>query len=359
MGSPKKSLILTKGLRVAVLIGIIGMVGSVYTWQTPMYPIYHIYEYEGDVILFDGFPMLEIAVPSEGKIVIEGLTTNGTPIMIELYESWWSNDPIATIENVTDIRNVFLAGAASNEASLPVFRISRYDNQSVLVSLSIRFWGTYPSTDYLVVGPSIFTVLVIPLLYAIHKHWGQTPTRRGWAILIIIVLSAGLITPVLVYNYSGWGTILRHDDVQDMQVHSFSLNTTNPTHEFNTSIETGPDAFMRIANFTTGNVPVAITIILDNDSRQLNLSSVKTITPSLLQFEFPKENVSELTVRLSRLALDATVNMSIETVLNVWEPWNDPLLFILSAYIGLIALIAAIIIPDEKEHLDSDVPSES
>jgi len=34
-------------------------------------------------------------------------------------------------------------------------------------------------------------------------------------------------------------------------------------------------------------------------------------------------------------------------------------LFILSAYIGLIALIAAIIIPDEKEHLDSDVPSES
>jgi hypothetical protein len=46
MGSPKKSLPLSNGLKVATLLGVIRIVAFLYTQMTPMYPIYHVWNYD-------------------------------------------------------------------------------------------------------------------------------------------------------------------------------------------------------------------------------------------------------------------------------------------------------------------------
>ena len=358
MGSSKKSLTLSPGLKVAVLLGVIGIVASFYTQVTPMYPIYQVWKYDRDVVLSDDFPMLEIIYPFADKVVIERLATNGSPIMIKLYETYFSNNVTATLENVTDIRDVFLVGAGSIRTSSSLFRLSRYDNQSVQVNLSFRVWGTYVSTDNISIG-SPFSLLIVPLIIMVFDHWGQLPIRRGYAILLLLLLSAVLITPFIVYTYNGWGTLLRQDEVQDVEFHSFSLNTTYPIHEFNVSVDANSKAFIRIANLTTGNVTVAMTVTLNGNDTALNQSSVKTLSPNPLQFEFLAEHVLEFTVRLSRVTHDALVNLSIQTVMDVWKPWRDRVMYDITAVLGVFVAIVAFMIPNKVEPRDSDVLPEA
>jgi hypothetical protein len=358
MGSSKKILKLSIILKLAVLLGVIGIVAALYTQMSPMYPIYQVWKYDEEVVLSDDFPMLEIIYPFADKVVIEGLTTNGSPIMIKLYETYFSDNPTATLENVTYIRDVFLVGAGSIHTSSSLFRLFRYDNQSVQISLSFRVWGTYISTDYITIG-SPFPLLVVPLIIMVFNHWGQLPNRRGYAILILLLLSAVLIAPFIVYTYNGWGTLLRQDEVLDVQVYSFSLNTTDPIHEFNMSIDANSEAFIRIANLTTGNVTVAMTVTLNGNDTALNLSSMKTSSLGPLQFEFPAEGVSEVCVQLSRVAVDSVVNLTIQTVVDVWKPWKDRVAYDLSAAIGVFVMIVAFMVPNEEKLCDSDLPSES
>jgi hypothetical protein len=357
MGSPNKTLELSLRLKVVILIGAFGIVTSLYTQVTPMYPIYHVWSDNRSVVLSDDFPMLEIIYPFADKLVIESLTTNGSPIMIKVYESYFSTSPIAIIENVTDIQNVFLVAAGSIQTSSSLFRLFRYDNQSVLVNLSYRVWGTYVSTDYITLG-SPFVLLIVPLVIVVFSHWGQRPTKREYIILLLLFLGGVLIAPFFVYAYNGWGTILRYDDVQDVQVHSFSLNTTEPIHEFSVSFDISPEAFIRIANLTTGNITVAMNITLNEDGVSLNLSSVRAIPPCSMQFEFPAEGVSGVTVRFARVTLDTIVNLSLEIIVDVWRPWKDRVPYDLSAVTGVPIAIVAFVIPKKEESQDSIEPSE-
>ena len=93
MEGTKKSLHLSRGLIVVILLGVIGIAASPFTMMlTPMYPIYRIGErIEEEYVLNDDFSMLEFCQPLADKIVIEELTTNGTPVVIKLYESYFSN----------------------------------------------------------------------------------------------------------------------------------------------------------------------------------------------------------------------------------------------------------------------------
>jgi hypothetical protein len=353
MGSPKKTLKLTLSRKVAVLIGVIGIVTSLYTLLNPSYPIYHVWHDDIDVVLYDDFPMLEIVYPFADKVVIEGLTTNGSPILIKVYESYISDTPIAILENVTDVQDVFLVGAGFPATGCSLFRLFRYDNQSVLVNLSYRVWGANPSTDYFVFGFSPFEILIVPLVIVAITSWGQLPDRRGLAILLLLLLGGTLIAPLMVYIYNGWGTTLRYDDVQDVQVHGFSLNSTDPIHEINVSFNVSPESFIRIADLTTGNVTVAMNITLNEDGASLNLSSIRAVPPCSMQFEFPAEGVSGVTVHFARVALDAMVNLSLETVVDVWRPWIDRVPYDLSAVTGVLIVIVALVIPRREESQDS------
>jgi len=322
-----------------------------------MYPIYHVWSYDRDVVLSDDSPMLEIIYPFADKLVIESLTTNGSSILINVYESYFSTSPVAILENVTDIQNVFLVAAGSIQTSSSLLRLFRYDNQSVQVNLSYRVWGTYVSTDNITIG-SPFLLLIVPLVIVVFSHWRQQPTKRGYIILLLLLLGGVLIAPLFVYTYNGWGTILRYDDVLDVQVHSFSLNSTYPIHEFNVSFDVSPEAFIRVVDLTTENITVAMNITLNEDGVSLNLSSVRAVPPGSMQFEFPAEGVSGVTVRFARVALDTIVNLSLETVVNVWRPLNDRMPYDLSAATGMLVAIVAFVIPRREESQDSIAFSE-
>lgn len=357
MGSSNKTLELSLRLKVVILIGAIGIVTSLYTQITPMYPIYHIISDDRDVVLSDDSPMLEIIYPFADKLVIESLFTNGSPIMIKVYESYFSTSPIAILENVTDIRNVFLVAAGSIQTSSSLLRLFRSDNQSVQVNLSYRVWCTYVSTDNISIG-SPFVLLIVPLVIVVFSHKGQQPTKRGYIILLLLLLGGVLIAPLFVYTYNGWGTILRYDDVQDIEIHSFSLNSTDPIHEFNVSFDVSPEAFIRMVDLTTGNITVAMNITLNEDGVSLTLSSVRAVPPCSMQFEFPAESASDATVRFARVALDTIVNLSLETVVDVWRPWKDRVPYDLSAVTGVSIAIIAFVIPKNEESQDSTELSE-
>jgi hypothetical protein len=168
--------------------------------------------------------MFEFASPFADKIVLEELTTNGSPVTIKLYNTYSSEDPNTIIQNITEIRDIFLVGSSSEASIAPVFRISRYRNESVRITIIFRSWGSYPSTDNITMGPSIFLVLALPLAWSMYKNWGYRLDRRGYVILFLIILSGILIAPVLVYTYNGGSALLRQDEVQDVRTFSFMLN---------------------------------------------------------------------------------------------------------------------------------------
>jgi hypothetical protein len=358
MEGTKRTLQISRGLMIAVLLGVIGIVASPYTQMlTPMYPIYHTDAHEEDWVLYDGFPMLEYWQPLADKIVIEELTTNGTPVVIKLYETHFSNTSVAILQNITHVRDISIVGTRSESSGAAVIRIYRQGNQSAQVNVTIQFWYRYPSTDNLIgVWPSLSMFLVIPLVYSIFKRWGRKPTRRGYTILFLVVISGILITPFLVYNFNGWGSLLRHDAVQSIQTYNLALNVSNPIEEFNVTVEfTDPETFCRITNITTDGVPVAITITSDGSGAELGLTNITASFPSQLQFEFPRETISGYTVQLSRLTQNTTVSLSIETVRDVWAPWYDPVPYYLSAFFGLVIFMSLLVIP-QKTELSSITP---
>lgn len=351
MGGSDKTLVLTRRLSLVILIGFIGIAASPFTsLYSPMYPMYLISEYNEQFTLNDEFPMFEFVSIIVDKLVIEELTTNGSPVVINLYSPYDSEYPAAIIQNVTEIRDVFLVGISSEESRDPVFRITRDSNQSVQMTIRLRSWRTYPSTDYLVSGPSILLVLALPLLYVMYKNRGFRPDARGYAMICMILVSAILMAPLLVYTYNHGGAPIRHDLVQEVRTHEFQLNASNPFLEFTESIESGdPDTFVRIANFTTNDVLVAITIIPEGVTEGVELQIVTNISSSLLQFELPRENLTGFTVQLNRIAEDVVVVLSVERVRDVWTPWIDPMLYYLSCTAGLTLMVIVLVFPQKSE----------
>jgi hypothetical protein len=110
---------------------------------------------------------------------------------------------------------------------------------------------------------------------------------------------------------------------------------------------TDSEIFSRIVNLTTNGVPVAITILSGGGSATLGLTNITTLSQNELQFEFPRETVSEYTVRLSRLAQNTTISFSIESVQDVWAPLRDPIPYYQSAVIGLAIFVTVLAVPQK------------
>lgn len=350
MGGSDRTLVITRRLSVVILIGLIGVAASPYTsLYFPMYPIYHISEFDENFVLDDEFPMFEFISIFADKVVIEELTTNGSPVIISLYSTYVSEYPCAILQNVTELRDVFLVGVNSEDTGDPTFRITRYSNQSVQLTIQFTSWRTYPSTDYLVSGPSILLVLALPLLIVMYKHRGLRPDKRGYVIIFMILISAILIAPLLVYTYNHGGEPTRHDLVQEVQAYEFQLNVSNPFLEFTESIESlDTDTFVRIANFTTNDVLITITIIPEGIAEGVELQTVTNVSTPL-QFELPRENLTGFTVRLNRISEDAVVALSVETVRDVWTPWKDPMPYYQACVTGLALMAIVLVFPQGRK----------
>ena len=348
MEGSTKDLVLSRRLSLVLLIGFIGIFASPFTQQYgPSYPVYSIHLFHENLVLNDDFPVFEIAYPLADKIVIEGLTTNSSPVTVLMYNAYFSQVPHAIIHNITEIQDIFLVGAASEISGGPAIRISRYSNQSVQLSIAFCIWGTYPSTDYIVMGPSIFLVLAIPLAYSLHRFWGYRLNKTGYGILILIILSAVLIAPFLVYTYNNGGTLVRHDEIQDTRSYSFMLNASNPRKEFHVSIDNvSTSTFVRISLINTSGTPVSIRVDLNEEPAQtLHLSNITIPSLSCIQIELPRENATGFTLRFDWIGQNANVNFSIETVNDVWAPWIDPVPYYQSGCIGLAVSVITLVIP--------------
>jgi len=349
-------LVLTRGLSLVILIGLIGMAASLFTQMyVAVYPVYHVFVFDDDLVLNDDFSTFEFMFPSADKIVIEELTTNESPVIINLYSTYDSENPSAIIQNVTEIRDVFLVGTRSEDSIDPIFRVTRYGNQSVQMSIKLKCWGTYPSTDYLVMGPSILLVLALPLYYSVYKNRGKRPNLRGYAIIFLIIISAVLLTPLVVYTYNHGDVPIRHDEVQDVRNYQFKLNASTPILEFTESLELeDSDSFVRIANLSTNSVIVGITVIHEGDTEGVELHTVTELPSNPLQFELPRENLTGFTVQFNRIAEDATIDLTVETVRDVWAPWIEPTPYYLAATLGLALFVAILIFPQTTETQKSD-----
>ena len=343
MEGSRESLILSKLLRLITLLGVIGIAASPSTTLLyPMYPIYHTQEFEDGFVLNDEFPTREIHPFMADKIVIEELMTNGSAVVIQLYGGWFFDTWIATLRNVTRIQDIYLVDAPSESSGSGVIRISREDNQSVQVNVRMRLWGTYVSTDYLITSPSIFLLLAAPLIYSVVKNRGHKPTRSGYVALLLLVISGLLISPILVYTYNGGYSILRHDEVLAVQRYGLALNVSDSVRAFNVTVESiDSGMFSRIANISTNGIPVALTISSESAGK-LGLTNLTALSSDQLQFEFPRDSLSEYTIQFSRIAQNTTVTLSVETVRDVWAPWIDPLPSYYSAATGLVIFAVAL-----------------
>ncbi len=349
MESSRGLLTLSRLLRLIILLGVIGIAASPPTSQSSMYPIYDMNVSEDDFILSDAFPMQELIFPFADKIVIEELVTNGSAVVIELYETYYSNTSVAGLRNVTRIQDVCPVGIPSEYLRGVFIRISRQDNQSVLVTYRIRTWHQYASTDNIWVGPSVFMLLALPLIYPIVKNRGQKLTSSGHPILLLLVMSGLLTSPILVYTYNGGSSLLRHDEVLTTQTYSLVLNASDPVRAFNVTVESvDSGTFTRIANFSTSGTPVGLTV-LSRGVEVLGLTNLTALSRSQLQFEFPRDSSSGYAIQFSRLAQDTTVSLSLETVRDVWEPWIDPVPYYASAIIGLALFAVALALPDKHD----------
>ena len=139
--------------------------------------------------------------------------------------------------------------------------------------------------------------------------------------IFVILISAILMAPLSVYTYNHGGEPHRYDLLLDVQTYQFQLNASNPFTEFTELIELdGSDTFLRIADFTTNDVLIAITIIPEGAAGGVELQTVTNVS-SPLQFELPREDLTEFTVQLNRIAEDTVVDLSVELVRDVWKPW--------------------------------------
>jgi hypothetical protein len=343
-----------------ILIGIIGIATSPYTdLAYPIYPISHVTDYDEYFILGDEYPMYEFGPWFVNKIAIAELTTNGSPVTIKLYADYDYEYPSAIIQNVTEIQDVIVIGKGIAYYEEPFFQIVRSGNESVEVTIKFRFWWEYISTDAIMLRPSPFLLLVIPLAYITYKNWGSRPDARGYASLFIILISALLISSLLVFKYNYRDVPLRHELVQDVRTYQFKLNASSPLIEFNESIELGDsDSWVRIANISTNEVPVAITISPEGVFGGIEFETLTNVTSNPLGFELPGENLTEFAVQLRRIAQDTVIDLSIETVGEVWLPNMDPVPYYLSCVAGIALMVIVLVFPQKsKAPLSDDVPT--
>jgi hypothetical protein len=330
---------------VIFLLGMIATIASPFTQMvSPRNSDFGFYEYHNDFTLTDVYPIGYFGFTVSGeKIVIEELVTNGSPVVIELLEYHMANTSDAILQNVTHIQHVNIVGTGSIDILLPVFRVTRQDNSSVQVHLVYREW-MFSHQDNIITGPSGIELLAIPLLYEIYKNWGRKPNRGGYALLIIIILSAALIAPLYVFIYNHESALVKNNEILSLQARTFMLNASHPLQEFNVSIESvDPDVFVRIANLTTDSVPVSISFTLGGIGETSELYNVTTFPSSRLQFEIPTENITSLTVRVGQIAKNTTVSLSIETIRDVLTPRNSIEPYYIAAVVGLTVFVIALV----------------
>lgn len=360
MEGTHKTLVMTRWLSLVILIGLIGIVAAPYTdLAYPVYPISHVSDYEDYFILGDLYPMYEFERAFVDRIAIVELTTNGSPVIISLFADYDYEYPSAIIQNVTDIRDVSLIGTGEAYYDEPFFQITRPGNESVEVTVKFRFWWIYPSTDNLQSRPSVFYLLVIPLAYFMYKNWGSRPDVRGFAIIFMIFISALLISPLLVYEYNHRDAPVRHEQVQEVRTHQYRLNASSPFIEFKESVELlDSDSWVRIANISTNEVLVAITIIPQGAIEGAEFETLTNVTSNPLAFEFPRKNLTEFTVQLKRMAHNAVIDLSVETVGEFWLPNIDPVPYYMSCFAGIVLMVIVLMFPQKsKVQLSDDISS--
>lgn len=360
MEGSRKTLVMTRMLSLVILIGLIGIVAAPYTdLAYPVYPISHVSDYDDYFILSDLYPMYEFEHAFVDRIAIVELTTNGSPVIISLFADYHYEYPSAIIQNVTDIRDVILIGTGEAYYEEPFFQITRSGNETVEVTVKFRFWWIYPSTDNIQSRPSVFYLLVIPLAYFMYKNWGSRPNVRGFVIIFMIFISALLISPLFVYKYNYLDAPVRHEQVQEVRTYQFRLNASTPFIEFNESVELiGSDSWVRIANISTNEVLVAITIIPEGAVEGAEFETLTNVTSNPLAFEFPEANLTEFTVQFKRLAQDAVIDLSVETIGAVWSPNRDPEPYYLSCVAGIELMVIVLVFPQKsKAQLSDDISS--
>jgi hypothetical protein len=178
-------------------------------------------------------------------------------------------------------------------------------------------------------------------------------------LIFLIFICALLITPLFIYTYNHGDVLLRQDEVLNVRAYQFKLNASNIFLEFTESIDTvESDSFVRIANISTNGVLVGINIIPEGVSEGVELQTVTNASSNPLRFEFPRENLAGFTVQLNRIAEDAVIDLSIETVRDVWVPWKDPIPYYQSYTVGLALMVIVLIFPQKsKTQLSDDIIS--
>ncbi|MHA1137216.1 MAG: hypothetical protein ACTSSE_12090 [Candidatus Thorarchaeota archaeon] len=356
MEGSENTLVLSRGLIIVVIVGLAVLFTAPFTNLIPIYPIHHDNLYTLDIELNDNNPMIELTYPLASKVIIEGMNSTA-PVDIYLYEFWFSEDTQLSLLNITDITDVQLSCTQGLELPNPILRIMRHTNETPQIELAIRVWGSYISSDYIVIGPSPLTLLAIPLLFMIYRYRKYRPDRRASAMLLLCIISAALLSPSIVHLYNHRDSLLREEVLQNYQSFRIELNESTQMHSFAGLLQTNEsDAFVRVANISTNAVPVGLTFIPDNGASSLVLPIITTFSQSTLKIEFPQD-ADGFELQLIRLSENTTVELSLETVLDRWYPYDDSQLPYVSGLVGLSIAVIILILPRKDalgEHENSN-----
>lgn len=344
MEGPDNTLVLSRGLTVVVIIGLAVLFSAPFTNLTPIYLIHHDDLFTLELELDDSYPMLEFGYPLASKVIIEGMNTTA-PVDIYLYDFWMSEDPQVSLLNVTVINDVFLACTKAQEMPNPILRIMRHTNETTQIEVAIRVWGGYISSDYITIGPSPLTLLAIPLFLMIYRYRKYRPDRQAYAILVLCLISAALVSPSIVYLYNHRNSLLKEEVILSFQSYSFELNESTQVYSFAGVLQTNEsDIFVRVANISTHSVPVDMTFIPDNGGSSLVLPNITTFSPSTLKVEFPHD-VDGFDLQLTRLSENAIIELSLETIRNRWYPYDSSQPPYVIGIAGLALAVVALFLP--------------
>ncbi|TFG99200.1 hypothetical protein E4H12_03525 [Candidatus Thorarchaeota archaeon] len=345
MEGSENTLVLSRGLTIVVIIGLAVLFTAPFIEVTPIYLIYHDNSYTmNNVVLDDIDPMFELGFPLESKVIIEGMNTTA-PVDLYLYEYLFSDDPQVSLLNITDISDVHLVCTRAPEEPNPTIRIMRHTNETTHIDLAIRVWGGHLSTDNIVIGSSPLIVLAIPLFFMIYKYRKYRPDRRAYAMLLLCFISAALVSPFIVYSYNHQDSLLKEEVILDYHQYSFEVNESTQVYAFDGLLQTNEsEIFVRVANISTKGIPVAMIFIPDNGASSLMLPNITTFSPSTLKIEFPKD-ADGFDLQLTRLSENTTIELSLETVLDRWYPYDDSQPPYVPGIAGLAIATIALLLP--------------
>jgi hypothetical protein len=364
MEGSKKPLVISRVLRLIVFIGVVGLAASPFTCNyLPNYPYYFTFEYSEEIVLNDAYPVEEIPYTMIAEeVVLEELTTNGSAVVISIYNPSSENESYVLIENVTEIKNSILVLSqvpyAPDFGFLPPTRLSRQNSShSIQVMYTIRGWlRAYP--DIIAHGPSVFLLLAAPLFIAILWYRGRRPTKRGYGILFVVIISAVLTAPMLVYSYNGYGATVRTEEDSPIRDYNITLDLSNPTQDIIVSVNTSDTGYStRIADFATNSTTVSLSVHKEGDDGLLELNSITTNSTDVIHFVFPNNTISTYTVCLSRIDQNVTVSLSVQEVQVSYHVWIDPVPYYVTATSGLAIFLISVIIPPHRQ--EGQRPNES